>query len=115
MRRCLGVAALLLSACGGGEPPPTVTGISPGDAAPTAPEAARPLVLEAPAEVPSAPTEAAPAPAAVTKTVFEVDPLGRFEVVTWEEAARRAETRIAAGNLQAEWNRLRAGIQGRRR
>jgi len=115
MRRVVGVAALLLSACGSGEPPPAVTGISPGDVAPAAPEPARPLVLEAPAEPSSPPAEATTAPVAVTRTVFEVDPLGRFEVVTWEEAGRRAEARIAAGNLQAEWNRLRAEIQGRRR
>lgn len=116
MRHILVAAALGLSACWGAEPPPPTTGISPGDPVPASPEAARPLVLEAPAEIPSAPADAVPPPTvAAARTVFEVDPLGRFEVVTWEEAARRAEARITAGNLQTEVNRLRVEILGRRR
>jgi hypothetical protein len=119
MRTLLFPIALLLAACGASDPLPAPEGVAPLGTAPTVAPAPAPIVLEAPPERPEAPVEEAAAtptvdaPAAML--VFEVEPLGRFEVITWAEAERRATERIGPDTFQSELGRLRADVLRRAR
>ncbi len=117
MRSMLLLAVLLIPACGGDPSEQPVDGVSPdATSIRSAPVAEEPLVLEAPAE-PVAELEKTPtAPEGPpTKISFEIAELGRFEVITWAEAERRATAKVGPDTFQTEVNRLRAEILGRRR
>lgn len=108
--------ALTCAACTPDSPAPDVAGISPDRAAPTQPAPRAEVELSAPAaQAPTPATTEAVVVAPSAKIVFEIAPYGRFEVVTWAEAARRAEAQITRENGQAELRRLRQDLLGRRR
>jgi len=117
MRPIVFAFGLLLAACGASDPLPAPEGVAPLASAPTVAHAPATVVLEAPPERPAEPAVAAPAPADVPAAmlVFEVEPLGRFEVITWAEAERRAAERIGPDSFQSELARLRTDVFGRRR
>ncbi|MBL8861062.1 MAG: hypothetical protein JNK02_03540 [Planctomycetes bacterium] len=111
----LGLALVLLAACG--EAPKTEpVGLGPEGLPSPLPSQPRPADLAEPgADRPAPGPGEAPAGAQTAQIVFEIEPLGRFEVVSWAEALRRAEGRITAGNAQDELRRLRQDLLGRRR
>jgi hypothetical protein len=120
MRPIVFAVGLLLAACGASDPLPAPEGVAPLGAAPSAaPASSAPIVLEEPPPLPDAPVDEAPAasipdgPPAML--VFEVEPLGRFEVITWAEAERRATERIGPDSYQSELGRLRADVLRRSR
>lgn len=117
MRRSLLAASLALTACGLNDPVPAPEGVSPLASAPVVATTPEPTVLQAPPELPdeAPPVVLAPVAGPAPKTVFEIQPLGRFEVITWAEAERQAVAKIGPDNFQSELNRLRADILGRRR
>jgi hypothetical protein len=119
MRTLLVSVGLLLAACGASDPLPAPDGVAPLGPAPTVAPAPAPIVLEAPPERPETPAVEAPATAIEDKPaamlVFEVEPLGRFEVITWAEAERRATERIGPDTFQSELGRLRADVLRRAR
>lgn len=110
-------ACFVLAACGEAEPVAPPSGVAP-DSSPKISTVTRPAVeLSEPIEPTPAPTTepipvtTAPAP----KIAFEIDPLGRFEVITWDEAARRAEQKITVDTAMATLRALRQDVLGRRR
>ncbi len=121
MRCVLLIAALLAGGCRPDGPAAEPAGIAPdrpiGKPAPGPAEA--PLAAPSPAPAPPSAQATAPEVAVATqppaRLVFEVEPLGRFEVITWPEAARQAEARITDENAAAEMQRLRQAVFGRRR
>jgi hypothetical protein len=116
MRSRFLVITLAVAGCGREEPAHGPAGLAPEAAAQARPIQEAPVALERPAAAPAKPPAEAPAPAPAKGTiVFEVAPLGRFEVITWEAAARQAEQRIAAEQAPGELRRLRLDIQGRAR
>lgn len=108
-------ACLLLAACDGAEPTTPPSGVAP-DSSATAATVTRPAVeLSEPLEPTPAPTPepAALAPVRSPTIVFEIEPFGRFEVITWDEAARRAEQKITPETAQASLRALRQDLFGR--
>jgi len=116
MRLFAFTACILFVACDGSEPA-APSGVAP-NASPSSSTDTRPAVeLSAPLEATPQPTiETTPAVVApAPKITFEIEPLGRFEVITWDEAARRAEQNITPETAQATLRTLRQDLLGRRR
>ncbi len=117
MKFVLLTMCLLLAGCDGAEPATPSSGVAP-DSAPRSSTVTRPAVeLSEPLEpTPTETSEPAPAaPIPAPRIAFEIEPLGRFEVITWDEAARRAELRVTPETAQATLRGLRQDLLGRRR
>lgn len=117
LRIVLLALALACAACSADDPAPTPAGIAPDASVATKPTPPERVELTEPVAPPAstpdvAATEDAPPPA---KIAFEIAPYGSFEVVTWDEAARRAAAGIADDRAPAELRRLRQELLARRR
>jgi len=110
----LGIA-FACTACSGGDAVHSDAGVAPEHSlAVDAPPPAK-VELATPPALEMQPVDAPIAGAPPAKITFEIPPYGAFEVVTWDEAARRAEARLTRENAQAELRRVRQDVLGRRR
>lgn len=116
MRIVILFALLAFVSCSDETPPLPSAGVGPDSTrAPVAPKSSVDLV-EPIESVPLEIVEPTPVVAsAAPKIQFEIDPLGRFEVITWEEALRRAESKITAQTAEPALRALRQDILGRKR
>ncbi len=117
-RGTLGLLALL-AACAPSAPP-AAEGVGPSSSAraitPESPPKVELAAPDRPQPVVVAPTpEPVPEPAVSKAAVIgpDIQDLGPFDVVRWDEARQRAEQRITTENADAELAKVRGEIEGR--